>query len=365
MKKLILNLSLLTLMFITTGEAFAQAWDSYNNPSNFFRSYEARITKLKVASNSQQKVWTGFHWPNFSGGIAMRWDQSIMDYTNPPVMSNPHNYRTLNRNTILSMSTQELNQLSAAEKYDIYKRRYDLPTLKLERERTSPQDPSWEGMCNGWSAAAIKFDQPESFNHILENGVSMTFYSKDVKALLTFYEFNYNGNSSAFLGLRCNNNPNDPGCHDINPGTLHILLGNQIGIQRKSLIMDVDGGPEVWNHPIFAYDSTVTKIGRGLYNAKTIIWLLQESAPVEYPLANPPILGKHFEYNLNVDNYGRITGGTWISREMPDFAWLPSPIDFTKNEYYSAIQEIYKKSQNGVRRPYVLGDIVRERFYNR
>ena len=361
MKNLTIKLALISLSLFSVS-AIAQSWDSYNDPANFFGRYEARLSKLKKASNSQQQVWAGFHWPNFSGGIAMRWDQTITDYTRPPAMSNPHNYRKLNRNTVLSMSEQQLNALSAAEKYDIYKRNYDFPTVEHERRRTAPQDPSWEGMCNGWSAAAIKFNEPEAFSYTLENGRRMMFFSKDIKALLTFYEFNYNESSSAFLGVRCYNDPNAPGCHDINPGTLHILLGNQIGIKRKSLIMDVDGGPEVWNHPIFAYDSQVKKVGRNIYNAKTVIWILQESSPYEYPLSNPPILGNHYEYNLYTNNRGEITGGTWISLAKPDFAWLPSKIDFSGNRYYSDIHSLYKMSQTGQARPYSLRNIVQERY---
>jgi hypothetical protein len=45
----------------------------------------------------------------------------------------------------------------------------------------------------------------------------------------------------------------DGTCIDTNPGTLHLLLANLIGIERKSFVFDRTFDDEVWNQPLRGY----------------------------------------------------------------------------------------------------------------
>ena len=97
----------------------------------------------------------------------------------------------------------------------------------------------------------------------------------DIKALVTLaYD---KGSSSVFVGTRCNKDlgaeneegeeaeANDAvvefddygrpiGCEDTNPGTLHLVLANLVGIQGKTLVEDRTIDYQVWNQPIRGYE---------------------------------------------------------------------------------------------------------------
>jgi hypothetical protein len=58
-------------------------------------------------------------------------------------------YHLNTKEELKQLSQQQLMELSPAEKLDILAGRYDYPTVKSERRRTSPYDEFWEGLCHG------------------------------------------------------------------------------------------------------------------------------------------------------------------------------------------------------------------------
>ena len=93
----------------------------------------------------------------------------------------------------------------------------------------------------------------------------------DIKALVTLV---YNRVSSKFVSLRCNEDDSEGGieydaydrptgddeeCKDTNPGTLHILLANYLGIKGQSFVEDRTFDDEVWNQPLRKFEVTQQK----------------------------------------------------------------------------------------------------------
>lgn len=369
--------SILILAFSISFSALAgqkRAWNEVNNPNGLLgNNWETRLSKLKVSSQSLEQVWSGHYWPNFSGGIALRWE-GLTSYNPVPNHVVPHFYQSPSKNQLRNMSQDQISKLSPAEKYDIYNGRFDYPTVKRELKRTHPTDSTWQGICEGWSAASVKYNEPGNITLTSKDGIPVLFHSGDVKALVDYYESQFAPGTSGFLGSRCNNNDSSQGsCWDTNPGAMHVVLGNKIGIQRKALIMDYDSGPEVWNQPVFAYQSTITKkfginalAAQGTVrevNVKTVIWYIQEIAPWYTPITNPPIIGMNVEYTLELNRKGQIIGGEWISQQRPDFFWTPATSNNLEvPDYFAGIIDLHAKAAANNNRPYPLQSFIQERF---
>ena len=93
---------------------------------------------------------------------------------------------------------------------------------------------------------------------VYKNGV--LFSRQDIKALLAGV---YMSAGFKFLGgTRCerslrNYNPtsNLDSCQDINPGLFHTVVANWIGRRKQSIIFDRNGDNQVWNYPLYGYQS--------------------------------------------------------------------------------------------------------------
>ena len=94
---------------------------------------------------------------------------------------------------------------------------------------------------------------PEPQHAVTLNGV--TFEVADIKALTQNI---YDRTSAVMLGGRCNNeeiehdvtgSANDE-CSDVNPGALHVILTNFLGLRQAPLIEDRTANYEVWNQPV-------------------------------------------------------------------------------------------------------------------
>ena len=50
-----------------------------------------------------------------------------------------------------------------------------------------------------------------------------------------------------------------PECEDTNPGAFHVVLTNFIGRLNRSFIIDKTRDLEVWNQPVYSYESKILK----------------------------------------------------------------------------------------------------------
>jgi hypothetical protein len=185
-------------------------------------------------------------------------------------------------------------------------------------------------------------------------------------------------------------NKEDPACRDVNAGAFHIVIGNQLGLNREGFLIDKTRDVEVWNQPVFRYDSRVVgwsapdagaspgtermvRIKTRLYFADdtdygwafwnpTLPALFGMDSPFmsEYERYQQFLIregdlteaGKYpegildyadYEYTLDLDSSGVILGGEWITFDRPDFLWLFRKAGFSGD--YEKLNAIYKPVQ--------------------
>ncbi|MCM2281226.1 MAG: hypothetical protein NDI61_05195, partial [Bdellovibrionaceae bacterium] len=241
------------------------------------------------------------------------------------------------------------------------------------KEGGNYQDPSgnvesWMGICHGWAPASYMAPRPSRAITVLaaDGRTPITLYPSDLKGLSSF-SWAYSAPPSRFLGGRCDSKDTrrdpetgrilDEHCFDTNPGSWHIAITNQIGIARRSLIIDATYDYEVWNQPVYSYQYryfnpqtgqsapslqsaivpieafSVDKFKRFRSpQAKFVVGIFMD---VKYIVETDPDhettnssaqdawLTAEYMYDLELDKNGRILGGEWYSNGHPDFLWSP------------------------------------------
>ncbi len=185
------------------------------------------------------------------------------------------------------LSQEQLDKLSPTEKYDIYKwmesgKDNSMTLTEDVLDHTNAYDAYWEGICHGWTSAALEFAEPEP-QTITGRGVTLNFGSSDLKGLLSYYHAAITKNwitnkkvATGRVGERCevafskhawfmrdgkeyyktiNNGrvythevPAD--CVDTDPGAFHIVLANMIGIKNQGFSAEMVRDKEIWNQPV-------------------------------------------------------------------------------------------------------------------
>jgi|GEM_PF-1593177 len=331
----------------------ASGWDLFNQPELVAgaRGYSQKFSNLPLAATLEKKPWLGAYWPHQTGGIAFRW-----------LSRNPENFTYVSptREQVAQMSQDELGRLSPAEKIDIFNGRFDYPSVKREWERTGPRSLPWEGLCDGLAVSQLLFPEPKPVLMKSAAGIDVPFGSADVKALLSLEKGLTSRPRQDVVGIQCvsNNAANDALCKtDMNAGTFHVVLANQIGLLKEGFLADVDWTEEVWNHVVYGYQSQVVGTQapspgaapgtvKELRVQTQIMQSLIRPADWNVQPANDDLDGfVQYEYVLELDVYERIIGGTWISEEHPDFLWTidtAAEADFAKLD--RGIAAIYKAS---------------------
>lgn len=315
-----------------------EAWDNNNDPSWFGAPVRVFDT-LPRSGRMAYTPWSDHYWPGKNGGIAWRW--------NGGSGANAWEYRLHSRSDLEDMSPDEIARLSPSEKYDIFRGRYDYPLTQSERRRTSPDNPGWWGMCDGVAGAALVHREPRPITVRNPDGIEVPFGSSDLKALLILAHSTQPSSVSAFsyLGVRCNANlTSEPGvaetaaCRDMNAGTFHLALTNEIGLRRQGFVLDRIRDEEVWNYAAFAFDSRV--VGERQPDAgsapgtarevlvETTVSMGAGSAPRWNPLmGRVGVQRDTFRYSVELDGMGQIVGGDWLDFRRPDFAWRPNDLN--------------------------------------
>lgn len=173
----------------------AEPWNELSDPTNLNSNYDYAFQNLPLngAVDESKIPWSDNYWESDWGGISLRWRELSEAQLDPDVREegvDPYvlfEYTPPNRSRVLSMTRAELANLSPAEKYDILMGRYDYPTVRAERERTSPDQEYWEGLCHGWVPAAINHPEPKPIDVRNADGVNVPFGTSDLKGLLSYY----------------------------------------------------------------------------------------------------------------------------------------------------------------------------------
>ncbi len=180
---LAVSASLVVVLQLSSVTAFAaEEWNAANDPHIMSDKYTYQLSKLpfKASLPKERAPWSDNYWQSNRGGISFRW-------MNGPDAGNFFTYVPPTKEEVARMSQDELKRLSPAEKLDILQGRYDYPTVKMERDRTKPDAPGWEGICHGWIQAAIHHPEPEASTGINPDGIVVPFGSSDIKALMSQY----------------------------------------------------------------------------------------------------------------------------------------------------------------------------------
>jgi hypothetical protein len=382
------------LVLATVSSAHAGRWNKVNDPTKLAKiTGKAVITdfaKLPMSAklSNSHIGWSDTYWPSMKGGIAYRWNSE----------PNPENfrYRLLSKNEVANLTTAELEGLSPTEKLDIYNGNYNYPVTRKVLSKYSPKDAWWEGICHGWSAAAIAHAEPKRVDLRNKDGIVVPFGSTDVKGLLSFYYAEiHKTNVYTRIGDRCKVKGKVPGeaypqdrvrtmpspseansekCIGVNPGSFHLTLTNILGLQDRGFVADVDRFADVWNQPIVGFNSEILErlapssaqraqgIAR-LMKVKTQMTYGEESVLLDPESAEDaeekgtvsmnPVTGtsdqnylsREYIYLLELDDAGKIIGGTWLSEGRPDFLWMKgaaTKFGSGKGFNMSALNEIYR-----------------------
>ncbi len=265
----------------------------------------------------------------------------------------------------------------------------------------------WEGICHGWALGAGYTPRPEkTFDITLPNGKKMAVYPNDVKALASLMWANSTIQDNVlFEGNRCNKkNPDQdkygryidtevsgddsevlPRCADVHPGVFHTTVVNVMGIEGRPIVLDHNAKLPIANQPVGGYeleyfnpkngktaplsesmisvleygDKDPYKINRNPETAyvvgvamtiKYIDWELPKKKETNTP-ADDKIVDYKFNYDLEVNAFGKIVGGQWrVSRKggkelfknttnQPDYFWL-APRDYKK--YFQQVPGLSK-----------------------
>lgn len=255
--------------------------------------------------------------------------------------------------------------------------------------------PHWAGICNGWAYASTHYKEPKPVIIEGANGIKVPFGSSDTKALLSLYygrvltyrkDPRWLGNFKR-IGQRCELASNAAqfgqtrSCKDVNAGSFHLVMANLIGVRKQAFIGDLDKTKEVWNYPIFGFESIVRDTGwkrsypaeskrsdgqpraaapgtDRIYEIETRLKVRIETSqawrdagrakPADFAVAtykdtqDPNNATKSYRYFIEVDAQKNIIGGEWISENFPDAFWERPVVEL--DGYFAKLKDIYESS---------------------
>ena len=332
---------MLTCLLIMSGQAYADRWDGYNDPS-MMGDYEYNYQRLPKMAILKDKPWDETYWQTNKGGINIRWNQAVpigFDYSAPT------------KAELMKMSKDQIATLSASEKYDIFMGRYDFPLWKevYANGAGARGVPDWSGICDGWVTAAVQYKEPQNIEVMNKDGIMIPFGSSDIKGLMAYAAAAHFEIETRQVGSRCEKRGganNRRACRDINPGAMHVIVANQIGLKKQAFAFDRDPGHEIWNQPVYGYRFNYLSSNRRGVDVDTEIYYTDELDNSEFfPVTGTPKYQEgvlHMTYSLDLDSDGNIIGGTYHrGSDHPDFAWIPvNHLEF--KDYMAGINQIYR-----------------------
>ena len=370
--------------------AMAERFNNSNNPTYFNlvanKPMVLKMSELPLKGKllDNRMAWSDSFWPANKGGIAYRWNQP-----EAPLFT----YKMHSKEEIMSMSEADLEKLSSAELYDISQGDYKYSLTRKVLKSNSPKDLWWEGICHGWSLAASHYPEPDKVVVTNKDGVRVPFGSSDVKGLLSLHDaFNSKGaytrigdrcaaygkvEGEAFpedgpIGVPSKKAANSSECRDVNAGAFHVVLAGMIGINSQGFVADVDRFNDVWNQPIKAYESEIVEsiavtaddLKSGITKKLRVKTAMTYGDELEFRseelekegvigfVTKEPVTGtpmqtdtvRNYEYVLEINANGDITGGEWISESRPDMLWMKRrDLEFRNGKFpLAGLNRIYR-----------------------
>ncbi len=363
------------------------AWNASNDPAVLARSLNYRLAELPKVGKLDKPVWkdrypaavgkapvawSDTYWPTAEGSTNHRW---IDARTQSPLEKYDAAY-----NATVGCSAQPAQMCGATAKaaWDTYfacagpaakwhMRSFqslnqqidgidnDSDGMKDECDSSDDEGAQgWWGLCHAWAPAALL--EPEPQHAVTVGGVR--FEVADIKALIVTV---YDRNNAMMVGGRCNAemidhdvNGSDANteCMDVNPGTLHVVLTNFLGLNDLALVEDRTAGRQVWNQPLAGYKVTkqakVTNTAanacvgatgnkwtfntaaKSLYEVRLTTDYLVEGNASTRPLGMDGYVSHdEYHYILELGATGKIIGGKYCTDSVenhPDFLWAPTGV---------------------------------------
>jgi hypothetical protein len=355
-------------------------WDYVNDPMYMAHSLQYKLSDLPKTGKLEEPAWkerypayvgkapvawADTYWPSLHGSTNARWQGSAIKSplekydqafnaapgceTRPQAMCGEGAKDGWNEYRACAgpAAKWQLDYQGISKMFDGVDNDGDGQTDECDSsDQEGPQ--GWWGLCHAWSPAALL--EPEPQHAVSLNGV--TFEVGDIKALILTY---YDKNSAVMLGGRCNaesftpdntTSANDT-CADSNPGAMHVVLTNSLGIHDQAVVMDRTASSEVWNQPIVGYQVTrqdkvdasramscvgasgatytYNRNAKELYEVQLKIDFLVEGDASTRPLGmDDYVSSETYHYILELGAAGKVIGGRYCAdSEGPDFLWAP------------------------------------------
>jgi hypothetical protein len=247
----------------------AMAWSNADRPQivDLDNSYNYKFAELPTTGEATKVPWASDYWSTFKDSI----NQKVVGETLSPAAKFGAAFGKANIEDGVSVNygVDARPTADMCTSDDNCEAVNGVPKVcaKRDGEDTGYCMETWTGICHAWAPAAILEREPE--RSVTKNGVEFTVM--DIKGLITLaYD---KGSQSEFVGTRCNQDLGATdedsiefdefgrpiGCEDTNPGTLHLVLANLIGIQGETLVEDRTIDYQVWNQPIRGYEVLINE----------------------------------------------------------------------------------------------------------
>ncbi len=233
-------------------------WTSNDHPRLFDLPLQYKLSELPRSGEAATAPWTGNYWPTYQDNINYRWDGPT---TQSPAAKYGEAFGVKNLEDRISRyygieSTREATPCTTHKECD---KSVGEKCAKRHGDDSGRCVPHWWGICHAWAPASILSAEP--LEPVTHQGV--TFKVQDIKALLTL-AYNdvdamavsgrcFDDNSAGRIEFDTHGRPTNQDCIDTNPGTLHLLLANLLGVEKRSFVEDRTFDDEVWNQPIRAF----------------------------------------------------------------------------------------------------------------
>ncbi len=363
----------------SSGEASTRAAIASNDkPANLVDALTySKLSDMETAGLKKKSLaespWSDDYWAIYKGILGARYADPNFPKSSDWKKNFDYVRNAPSATILASGNATKINQLSPSEKYDaLVGDTNESLTKNMWAEGKSYYDTNgsvetWMGICHGWAPAAYMLARPtKSVTLKTPSGVAIKFYPSDIKALSSLLWANA-ASATRFIGGRCNDKdpPADAttgrvksaDCFDTNPGSWHLAIVNQIGVSKRSTVLDVTFDYEVWNQPLHAYEyryfnpqsnqyastlagATVTKAAytndkfkayrstqaHSMVGIRMDVSYVVETNPSQRETdsaAQDAIQSVTYYYDLELDAAGTVIGGEWYTNKHPDFLWTP------------------------------------------
>jgi hypothetical protein len=372
--------------------------ETWIDPSALFYDLDRLPLQGKVTTD----LWSDDYWKTRWGGVSYRYSKAVEYGSYSEAIEaylQPERWLRLVSRRPTPVVNRRLARWSPAEKYDLSL--FDTEFTLTNQQKALGLDflddegdvEEWMGICHGWSAAAIMVPRPKrTVETTGPRGTKVTWYPNDIKAMASLL-WAEGESTQNFVGSKChgtkppvmkNGSLRDESCFDTNPATFHLALGNMLGRNGLSFVMDSTFDYEVWNQPLHSYtfeyfhplrpdlrsrswrdvavpydgafrkaDRFQSPLTRGekrpggrrddsrirfIVGVKTTVFYLAEAEPPDHSdTAFRDFMDEAtYTYDLELSEANgtlAATGGEWHDNAHPDFLWVPRRGAFATTEF--------------------------------